>query len=106
MLSPTLPPWPAPNVITVHSASSLSPAARGTRYSAVRVGFDGARRFHRDGSSQRRPRAPPVGVEVEVAVVVVVVVEAAVDSGSAGAFEHATAAARDMAAIVARTITP
>src|SRR5580700_1072437 len=36
-----------------HSASSRSPSARGTRYSAARMGVEGTRRCQRGGSFQR-----------------------------------------------------
>jgi hypothetical protein len=40
--------------MTVHSASASSPGARGTPYSAIRMGLDAGRRRQREGSSQRR----------------------------------------------------
>jgi hypothetical protein len=59
-------------VMTVHSASVASPAARGTPYSASRMGLEAGRLCHRSGSVQRRndvaggPTAPaPAPVPVE-----------------------------------------
>src|SRR5215831_8453832 len=57
-----LPPSVGPKVMTVHSASLASPRARGTRYSATRIGLDAGRRRQRDGSAQRNP-GPGIDVD-------------------------------------------
>src|ERR1700679_306201 len=82
--------------MTVHSASAVSPAARGTTYSATRIGLETGRRRQRDGSSHRRPGpgaeagadaplelAGAVGWDVDVKVDV-----GAGESSSAGAREQ------------------
>jgi hypothetical protein len=78
----------------VHSASDESPAARGTTYSATRIGLDAGRRCQRGGSSHRRlaacgaagdalELAAGCGAELEIELAA-----GADESSSGGLFEH------------------
>jgi hypothetical protein len=85
MLSSTPPPFPAPNVMTEHSPSSLSFGACGTVYSAARMADDGVRRCQRDGASQVSARSAVAGADAAGAADAEVGPEDAEGAGAGGA---------------------